>query len=370
MSVNNIGPKTQIQEALLAFASSPLRDGALSLLRTMGYHSERTIPLAQASFDEFNKLCEQYNKAISPEKAMAGDWHCVDVLFQLTDGEIAQQQTLTSGTSSFHKETIRSYVFIAIDLKNADYLRRDLVKITREVNKPFGMPVLVLFRYNGKVTISIIDRRSNKKDSLKDVLEKVTLIKDIDLAQPHRAHIEILFDLSLEELMLATEIRNFDELHKAWQKTLDIKELNRKFYHELANWYFWATDHVSFPADTEKKTEVRNATSLIRLITRIVFIWFIKEKNLVPELIFEPMVLNRILKEFLKNRKSHSYYQAILQNLFFGTLNQKMDERKFAKDEDINVNKNEYGVKTLFRYQYLFNIPEKDVLAIFRIYPF
>ena len=48
------------------------------------------------------------------------------------------------------------------------------------------------------LTFSIINRRLNKKDESKDVLEKVTLIKDIDFAEPHRAHIEILADLSLE----------------------------------------------------------------------------------------------------------------------------------------------------------------------------
>ena len=38
-------------------------------------------------------------------------------------------------------------------------------------------------------------------------------------------------------------------------------------------------DNVEFPDDLEKKNDVRNATNLIRLITRLVFIWFIKEKT-------------------------------------------------------------------------------------------
>ena len=38
------------------------------------------------------------------------------------------------------------------------------------------------------------------RDESKDVLEKVTLIKDINILIPHRAHIEILFDLSFDEL--------------------------------------------------------------------------------------------------------------------------------------------------------------------------
>ena len=62
------------------------------------------------------------------------------------------------------------------------------------------MPVMVLFKYGGYLTLSVIKRRLHKKDESRDVLKKVTLIKDIKIEDPHRAHIEILFDLSLEEL--------------------------------------------------------------------------------------------------------------------------------------------------------------------------
>ena len=61
------------------------------------------------------------------------------------------------------------------------------------------MPALVLFRYGQTLTLSIINRRLHKRDESRDVLEeKVTLIKDMNsLPHPHRAHLEILFDLSL-----------------------------------------------------------------------------------------------------------------------------------------------------------------------------
>src|SRR5690349_23387293 len=44
-----------------------------------------------------------------------------------------------------------------------------------------------------------------------DVLEKVTQIKDISIASPHRAHIEILFDLSFDELKKNHPFSNFVE---------------------------------------------------------------------------------------------------------------------------------------------------------------
>lgn len=42
----------------------------------------------------------------------------------------------------------------------------------------------------------------------KDVLEKVTLIMDIQIENPHRAHLEILADLSLENLVKQYAITN------------------------------------------------------------------------------------------------------------------------------------------------------------------
>jgi adenine-specific DNA-methyltransferase len=62
------------------------------------------------------------------------------------------------------------------------------------------MPVMVLFRHADSISFAVIDRELNKRDSSKDVLRKVTLIKDIRLADPGRAHIEILNELSLPVL--------------------------------------------------------------------------------------------------------------------------------------------------------------------------
>jgi uncharacterized membrane protein len=81
-------------------------------------------------------------------------------------------------------------------------------------------------------------------------------------------------------------------------------------------------------------------------------------------------ICGKHFKGLQQNKKSQNYYNAILQNLFFGTLNQKMDERKFAKEGDIRTNKEEYGVKNLFRYADLFNILKKKCWQLFKDVPF
>ena len=64
--------------------------------------------------------------------------------------------------------------------------------INQEINRCFAMPVLLLIKYGELLTISVINRRLNKRDETRDVLDKVSLVKDIRYATPHRGHIDIL----------------------------------------------------------------------------------------------------------------------------------------------------------------------------------
>ncbi|MGB9683130.1 MAG: Eco57I restriction-modification methylase domain-containing protein, partial [bacterium] len=159
------------------------------------------------------------------------------------------------------------------------------------------------------------------------------------------------------------------------KEAFSVEPVTKEFYFELQDWYFWAMDKVKFPEDykysddTKKDKKLRNATSLIRLITRIIFIWFLKEKGLVPEKLFNKEMLKEIVKDFAKSGSSN-YYNAILQNLFFATLNQKTEERKFAIEGDFDANKKEYGVKNLYRYRDKFLISKEEVLELFRDIPF
>lgn len=361
--------KQAIRDTIRSFQSDTLTENGLNLFKSLGYNTDRQAPLGRKNWSEFRDSFLESNTTFNEEKAQVASWHYIDLLFQLSKEEMSLQNDMFN-TGKVDNTIIESYLFFVLELKTGSYTRTVLSRITREINKVFSMPVFVLFKVDNHLTLSIINRRLNETDQSKDVLLKVTLIKDIDIINPHRAHIEILFDLSLPELQRKFAVKNFVELHGACRKTLDTKELNKKFYRELSDWYFWALDKVSFPADVIKDEKIRNATNLIRLVTRVIFIWFIKEKKLVPDVLFEQEKIGTIIKDFLKNEKSKNYYLAILQNLFFGTLNQKMNERKFAKDSSIEINKKEYGVKTLFRYQDLFTVSEKEALKLFATIPF
>jgi tRNA1(Val) A37 N6-methylase TrmN6 len=357
--------KTAIRTAVQAFARGSPRDNALEFFAALGYDTSRSASLAEKTASYFTSLYVSRGQTFNADKALCGDWNYVDVLFQVTDSEM---EGVHGG--KYENKEINSFLFLIIELSQQEYSRTALAASTREMNKVFPMPTIVLFKYGGFLTLSVIDRRINKQDEQKDVLEKVSLIKDMVIAEPHRAHIDILYDLSFTNLQSIWVCTNFAALHNAWQKTLDTKELNKRFYRELSNWYFWAIDKVQFPDDLEKNTDIRNSVNLIRLITRIIFIWFIKEKFLVPQILFNRIYLETILKDFNKSETSHSYYNAILQNLFFGTLNQKMNEREFISEDRYQGKNKQYNVTTLFRYADLFSISQDTVKDLFKDIPF
>ncbi len=228
------------------------------------------------------------------------------------------------------------------------------------------MPALLLFRHGKTLSLAVTNRRLHKRDEARDVLEKVTLIKDIRFANPHRAHVEILFDLSFDALRQAHDFTNFVALHAAWQKTLDSSELNKRFFQEIANWYFWALNHIHFPKDAPKEADGHDHISVIRLITRLIFCWFVKEKGLIPDALFDQRKLAQTLEGFAPDKSSDKdsvFYRAILQNLFFATLNTEMDKRAWAKEEQ------NFMAHSLYRFRECFRQPG-TALDLFKNIPF
>jgi hypothetical protein len=205
----------------------------------------------------------------------------------------------------------------------------------------------------------VINRRLHKRDQSRDVLEKVTLIKDIAFGDPIRAHVEILNDFALANLDAHFGVSNFVALHAAWLKRLGSYALSNDFYREIADWYFWAHHQVDdgtirLPQDCD--TEQERSIFLIRLLTRIIFCWSLVEKRLLPAELFREHSLRTLLKDLAPN--AGSYYHSVLQNLFFGTLNMPAEQRGFRekKKDGERYDKN-FGITNLWRYEAEFRTP-------------
>lgn len=340
--------KVKIEQGLRGFSSGTLADGSRQLLMALGYHSDKTADFS-ADPAEFVTELEEATAEKVPfprDKAQLRRWRECAFLFQLTNDEIpalATGQTALAIETSMQRGLIESFVFIAIALEDKEWSRTELAVITRELNRRFPMPAIVLFSYGKLLSLAVIDRRINKKDSSRDVIDsRITVIKDIRCAAPHRAHIEILAGLAIENLGKRQRPTNFRELYDAWMAVLSIQELNKRFYTELAWWYFWAVKQVDFPAGGGTDAVKRNSVGVIRLLTRLIFVWFIKEKGLVPEALFDRTALRKLLKnDPTASPEQSNYYLAILQNLFFATLNVEM-----GTDESGNLQRRWSGEKS------------------------
>ena len=55
---------------------------------------------------------------------------------------------------------VRSFLFFTVALKDRDYPRGKYAQFTREVNKRFMMPIVVLFRAGNRLTIGFVGRPS------------------------------------------------------------------------------------------------------------------------------------------------------------------------------------------------------------------
>lgn len=162
-----------------------------------------------------------------------------------------------------------------------------------------------------------------------------------------------------------------------------VEVLTKAFYQELSDWYAWAVNLVRFPNKLNDPTDYNkfNAESTIRLVTRLIFVWFLKQKHLIPEEFFdETYIRENLLENFNPNTKvdlfsksnESKYYKAILQNLFFAMLNSpitpegstELSERHFRNG------RSDYDNNKLMRYESMFKNPQLFVELANRTVPF
>ena len=180
---------------------------------------------------------------------------------------------------------------------------------------------------------------------------------------------------------LTPPIRNFATL----KEVFSVEQLTKEFYTKLFDWYTWAMSPavgVSFPNDLDNDKDDRkyNNEAIIRMITRLMFTWFIRQRNLVPSVLFDRDALQEVLKKFdPDSMEEGNYYRAILQNLFFATFNcpqagkGRLTRRWINADVNASGNgsglSNDYRITTVYRYKNEFKKPD-EFLELMRKVPF
>lgn len=349
--------KEVIKSALAAIPTDDFLEKTKDLLSTLGYSSDLTQELS-GQVDDFIDEFEAPNPNTKTEQEFREHVDSIQIVFQFTKDEIVDDPQLSLlEAASFDKGNTQCFLFCVVELKEKNYSRTKYADFTREINKRFFAPTVVFFRVADRLTVAFAERRPHKIQQDYDVLEQVTLIKDIRLNNPHRAHLDILSELSLEQCVKWMDDnkkpKTFDGLLAAWIAKLDTEELNKQFYRKLFAWFEWAVEDGKFPTDENRVLNPEE--HVIRLITRLLFIWFIKEKGLIAEELFNRAQVQDLLEED-DFQQDDSYYRVVLQNLFFATLNTEIDMRKFS-----TVGYSTNRDFSRFRYKAQMKEPDKQV---------
>lgn len=262
--------------------------------------------------------------------------------------------------------------------KNVHLTKTDISRITRALNRrSFNRPVVVLIRYGNLLSFSAAERGRYKNPGQSgEKVGRISILKDIDINHVHAGHERILQQLKIDRL-----VTSFKKLYDQWHKVFDLKILNKDFYDRIAAWYSNAIIEVKFPysyyaslSENKEKTEselqeIANQIACIRLLTRIIFVWFLKHKrrgetSLVPEKIFDKSYFDSLLN--YTDRYNSTYYKAILQNLFFATFNTNIDSELRA------VSRQNYNDHSMPRFRYFgyFKNPDKAINELFADIPF
>ena len=258
-------------------------------------------------------------------------------------------------------------MIFAVELySGATLTRSESATLTRGFNRiASAQPVILFIKQGNELALSTCER-SEYTQQWRDgeKLGKVSILRGINCLNPHRGHIDILASIGDKTYP------NYEELYKHWMEVFSSDLLTKKFYSELSDWYAWAVQVARFPNDLTTNTDDDkfNHESCIRLITRLIFVWFLKQKHLIPEEFFdERYIKEHFIDEFnphdrknlLYNPEESKYYRLILQNLFFAMLNcpivaegkETPNNRRFRGDGQKGFLRDGYNVNNLMRYK-------------------
>ncbi len=311
-----------------------------SLFEAMkGFFQELNVPFSEVTEDPAKPevIVSNYYNSSNAAHALIDTIYFLGMVNENAFDGVDQGDSLDSIKAS--AEDYDGLLIFGVQLKSRGNglkpTRSQLAEITRLFNREYNYtPVTLIFKYGEQIAFANSERLKYKQVWREgEKVGKVTMLKDISIANPHAAHLKILSELKID----TQQINSFTQLYKFWLTRFSLQALNDQFYADLQDWFYYASQNIRLPFKPDYINEKENIKNfLVRLLARTMFCWFVKEKGLIKNELLE-------LTDWQKNRyklthdiedkkflKSNSYYRGILQNIFFNALNQK--EKKSIKD--------------------------------------
>lgn len=350
-------------QALKNFSSESLFNATSTLMSKLNIEIDRETAEAINVTDLYDGVIPQYFS-----DALQSIEHTYFI------GIINDQSLKGTKTEESSKDTLQHadkysgmFVFACDARPGFNLTRTTSSALTRAFNRiSKANPVILIIRQQNLLSLATCERMDYSqtwRNGNGEKLGKVTILRNINCDKPHRGHVDILNSLGNKKFT------TFEELYKYWMEIFSNELLTKKFYNELSDWYAWAVQIAKFPNDlqTEEDDAKYNHESCIRLITRLIFVWFLKQKHLIPEEFFdEKYIKENLIEEFdphnkkslLYDSEESKYYRLILQNLFFATLNCPIveegkdtpDNRRFRNPVTGSRN-SDYNINNLMRYE-------------------
>ena len=353
---------------LKQFACKPLYEACCNLLRhfKISFNEVTADPIPFVQF---------YTGALHTEmpKGLRDVVSKVEATYYI--GQIDDDSLLGQGTAKTSEEVesltrsgkYNGMMVFAVDIpSDKNITRSEMAILTRGFNRTVSaQPVILIIRQGDMLALSTCERMEYSqqwRDGEK--LGKVSILRDINCKKPHRGHIDILEELGNEKYS------TLDALYKHWMEVFSSELLTKKFYGELSDWYAWAIQVIRFPNDinTDSVDKPMNDMAVIRMITRLIFVWFLYCKRLIPKEFFDiKYIKEHLIQNFapegdvplMYDVNQSRYYRDILQNLFFAMLNRPIvaegkdiaNNRRFMPKQVYHGMNPGYNVNNLMRYK-------------------
>lgn len=272
---------------------------------------DKLANLTQADAKKLPNLLDSYDKAI--------------IYFTNADHEALLQKAQATEHTNL--------AFSLIPCTDDAHTKSALIAATKSINDTIPSYNIIFFLSPSHLSIAFATRRYDKRTKYehRDVIDKITLIKDISLESPHPAHIK-----NLESIALITP-GAIDEYYQAILEALSVEKLNIAFFQAIAGHFLDFCEHITLPTESNLSNHTTESSNIestpstaqstttkdtkrefaLRLISRILFCKFLEKKGLIDSALWDISL-------------SPNYYHEVLEPLFFATLNTPAKERDYG----------------------------------------